>query len=302
MTTLPGAIDEATILAKQEELAAAPRLAAELATFEAEEDVADAPDGPKLNNLAKAKRQLFESDAAAFHEKSRAAFIKFNERMPEVILPRPQADSDHLHIFGPDGDGSGGPLDYKFQWSHLGNPFLSSAGANFRNGTFSAYDYTTGGPASWTVAQVGIQLQPTLPSCKLSIRPYVRWSGHSHLKHRVFDASLGEQRWAFALGSTGIAVQSWNASGGGFFADGEHWVDHWSRHQANPSGILEYDGTDTASSGLQMEIYATSSRSYTIWATCRVCVVADPGFAVATYATSAINCTAPFFVVEESPL
>lgn len=302
MSVAPEEISEAAILAKQEELASAARRGVDLAQFALEQDEASRPDDSELSEQARASRELFASDAAAFHERSRTEFEGFAEKPAELFRPSLDAGAGHLHVFGPDGDGSGGPLDYRLQWSHLGEPFLSSAYADFSKGTFGAYDYTTGGPASWTVAQVGFLMKPALPSCRLSIRPYVKLSGYSHLKHRVFDASLGEQRWAFALGSIGIAVQSRNEAGGGFHTDAEIWQDQWSRHEPNPSGTIEHYGTGSSVGGYQAEIFASGSRWYTIWITCRVCVVAEKGFAVTTYATSVINCSAPFCVVEEIPL
>jgi hypothetical protein len=301
MSIGPETISAEVILAKQEELAKAPGPAEGLGELEIDQDVASGPGDSELSPGAKAARELFEVDTKVFHEKSLEAFRTFSERMPEVILPEPEVDSRDFHIFGPDVDGTGGPHKYAYQWTHV-DSMGAHAYADARKGTFGVYDYTTGGPASWGVAQVGVQLKPAMPSCKLSIRPYVLWSGYSTLRHRVYDPNVPETRWGFALGSTGITVQSWNESGGGFFADTEHWVDHWSRHEANPSGTIEYEGTDTVLTGLQAEVFASGSRRYTIWATCRVCVVADPGFAVATRSTSVIDCTMPFLVVEETAL
>jgi hypothetical protein len=194
---------------------------------------------------------------------------------------------EHLHVFGP------GNLTHAWVW--LGD---GQAGADFENGKFYAYNYTTG-PARFSVAQVGVIFQPTPTLCKLSVRPYVRYSGYDILKHAVHDPSIPEERRAWALGSVGLKIDSWDPGGGNYNVDGETWVNLWDRSEVNPSSSRSYDESVSVSDGLILEPVAINSRQYGIWVTCRVGVSADPGFAVSTYATSSIGCQLVYFVAEE---
>ena len=74
-----------------------------------------------------------------------------------------------------------------------------------------------------------------------------------------------EQRRAWALGSVGISVDSFNPGGGGDFHDGEIWVDLWNDSQVNPSVTLDHEGATSVSDGLQLEVFAVNTRSYAIW-------------------------------------
>lgn len=291
-------VDEATVLAKQRELRA-PGPSARLTELVREQEVASRPEGLKLGDAAHASVKAFHRDVGMLNERAKIELDHLNEGWPtELERPLELVDSDLVHVFGPDVGKTGGPQYYKYEFTW---PDEGYAGASHHSGEFFASNYTLDRP-KWTVAQVGAQLKPSLAACKLSIRPYVKWSGYDIFSHRVHQPGSHEQRWATALASTGICVESWNEAGGGHFAEAPRWTDEWVRHEVNPSGSREYEGVSTPISGLQAEVFALGSRWYAIWILCRVHVSADPGFAVSTSSTASISCKVPFFVVEEIPL
>jgi hypothetical protein len=206
-----------------------------------------------------------------------------------------------LHVFGPDVTGSRGADFYAFEWTAI-DPFAgtgSFASANRRTGLIGAGHYSTSG---WlrSHAGVGVSIVPKTGIGILSIRPYVNWSGNDLLQHRVFDPQLNEHRWAVAIGKVGIIVQSTLVAGGDFRTDWVQWEEVWHRAELNPQGASDYDGTVSAAT-LTVEVPATAARRYTVWVACSASVFADPGFAVATRGSVAINCAVPFLVVEERP-
>jgi hypothetical protein len=232
-------------------------------------------------------RAAFERDMAAVTELVKAEAPARNARVRAPFGLPTHAANPLMHVYGP------GLLDWAWTW-----PGDGQARANKDDATFSAENYTTG-PARFSVAKVGVLLTPRLPTCKLSIRPYVRWSGTEILTHRVHQPDSSEQRKAWALGGVGISVDSFNVGGGGDFHEPELWINPWDHWEFNPSVTLDHDGATTVSDGLQMEVFAVNTRTYSIGIECRVGVSADPGFEVSTYATSSISCQCVYFVVEE---
>jgi hypothetical protein len=243
--------------------------------------------GRALGEEARRSAEAFERDMAAVTERVKAEVPARNARVRAPFGLPTHSANPLLHVFGP------GTLAWDWGWAGDGG-----ARANKDDATFWAENYTTG-PARFSVAKVGVLLTPRLPTCKLSIRPYVRWSGTEILTHRVHQPDTTEQRRAWALGSVGISVDSFNVGGGGDFHDGEVWIDAWNHSEVNPTVNLDHDGVTTVSDGLQLEVFAASSRTYSIGIECRVGVSADPGFEVSTYATSSISCQCVYFVVEE---
>jgi hypothetical protein len=276
--------DERAILAMQEARMAGP--ASRIATLLQEQERA-AYAGRTRDEAVRRSAEAFERDMALMTERVKAEVPARNARVKAPFGRPTFAANPLLHVFGP------GLLGWNWNW--LGD---GQAGSNKDDATFWAENYTTG-PARFSVAKVGVSVTPQLPTCKLSIRPYVRWSGMEILTHRVHQPDTNEQRKAWALGSVGISVDSSNIGGGGDFHDGEVWVDVWNHAEVNPSVTLDHEGVTTVSDGLQLEIFAASTRTYAIGIECRVGVSADPGFEVSTYATSDISCQCVYFVVEE---
>lgn len=209
---------------------------------------------------------------------------------------------DLLHVYGPDVDKTGGQWFYTMAWTNFDDIPGAGVGANvdLQKGTFYGSAYTTG-PQHNTYAGLGMRLTPALKWCTLSVRPYVEWSGFDILKTRVFDDSVDETRWASALGQVGIIVQSWDASGNGYYRDARFFLNMFLRSEPNPSEWLDFDGVIGSIAGLSVDVLASSDRHYAIWVCSRAWVAADPGFAKATMASSSMNCHVPFVVVEEQP-
>jgi hypothetical protein len=250
-------------------------------------DVARRGYRPELSDEAKRSIAQFEREV---EELSRLVDAEIENlvppRGPSFDFPLLTRD-EHLHVFGP------GNLTHAWTW-----PGEGQANADFQNGTFYAENYTTG-PARFSVAQVGVIFHPTPALSKLSVRAYVSSTGFDILKSAVHDPSIPEERRAWALGSVGLKVDSWNPGVGDYNLDGETWVNLWDRSEVNPSSSRDYNQAVSVPDGLTLEPLAVNSRDYGIWVTCRVGVSADPGFAVSTYATSSIGCQLVYFVVEE---
>ena len=241
----------------------------------------------ELTAEAKASVAAFERDVAALDR-----LVDGERDMltgPAVyfdVETMPAGDSP-LHVFGPG--------TCTLRWVHLDN---GQANTDLDNASCWAYNYTTG-PVRFTVAQIGISYRPSAAICKLSVRAYVNYNGYYILKHRVHDSSISEPRWAWALGSVGLKVDSVSPDGSDFHVDAETWVNQWDVPRLNPTESRDVEGSASVSDGMIVEPIAVSSRSYGIWVTCRVGVSADPGFAVSTYATSSIGCNLVYAVVEE---
>jgi hypothetical protein len=241
----------------------------------------------------RALSRLLDAETAAMHARW-GAVLQFDRALP------PQRDL--LHVYGPDRQGTGGPWFYRRGWTHIDDTQGAGIGAktDHTTGQMWASHYTTG-PGRNAYAGIGMYLRPRLGWCRISVRPYLPWSGVATLTHRVHDARLNERRWASALGQTGIIVQSWNPSGGAYNLDARHFVTEWLRQEINPRGARDYDGVSTVSTGLHVDVLGTDQRQYMIWVCLRVWVQADRGFATSTYAGSSISTTLPFVVVEEIP-
>jgi hypothetical protein len=278
--------DDETIYAKQEERVRKSR-SKRFGGVLRDQDAARRGDRPELSDEAKRSVAEFEREVA---ELSRLVDAEIENLVP---LRGPSFDhtamtrDEHQHVFGP------GNLTEAWTWQGDGN-----AGTDVANGTFYAYNYTTG-PARFSVAQVGVKFQPTPALCKLSVRPYVRCSGYDILKHAIHQPDTHEQRRAWALGTVGIKIDSWDLGGGNYNVDGETVVKLWDRSEVNPTSSHDFDAAVSVSDGLILEPLAINSRQYGIWITCSVGVSADPGFEVSTYATSSIGCQLVYFVAEE---
>ncbi|HEY3202126.1 MAG TPA: hypothetical protein VGL03_00565 [Thermoanaerobaculia bacterium] len=277
--------------------------AVRLGALLAEHDAATRSGRIELSPAARRLRAQFQRDGKALAQRVSEELKIVNDRWKPVFdkaLPPPR---DLLHVFGPDVEGTKGKWFYRLAWGHV-EDFAGAgigASADVRTGKYWASHYTTG-PQRRAYAGVGVWLTPVVDSCFVSIRPYVNWSGFDLLAHRVFDPQLNEQRWATALGDLGIIVQSWDLSGKGYYVDARHWINVWERTEVNPSGSRDYDGIASSGTGLQVQILGSSQRQYAIWVCCRATVLADPGFAVATRASSSVSCQLPFLVVEEIPI
>jgi hypothetical protein len=278
--------DDETIYAKQEERVRNSR-STRFDELLRDQDAARHGHRPELSDDAKRSVAEFEREVAELNRLVDAEIENLVPARGPSFDHTAMTRDEHLHVFGP------GTLTEGWAWQGDGN-----AGSDVANGTFYAYNYTTG-PARFSVAQVGVKFQPTPALCKLSVRPYVRCTGYDILKHAVHQPGTGEQRRAWALGSVGIKVDSWDPGGGNYNVDGETWVNLWDRSEVNPTISQEFDQSVTVSDGLILEPIAINSRQYALWITCRVGVSADPGFEVSTYATSSIGCQLVYFVAEE---
>jgi hypothetical protein len=206
------------------------------------------------------------------------------------------------HVFGPDIDGTGEPQYYKHDFTFLDSG-LGHASANHQTGKFFVGETTEpNGVPRTSVAQVGMEVKPRLEHCRLSIRPCVYWSGFDSLASSAIAPGDFELRVATALGSTGIAVESWDEADGGQFVEPVRWSDVWVRTEPNPWGGREYEGVAVPGTGLQAETIALGSRRYLIWVLCRVHVAAASGPVLSTSASAGISCHAPFVVIEENPI
>jgi hypothetical protein len=276
--------EESAVLAMQEARMVGP--ASRIATLLREQEQAAYVERVR-SDAARRSVEAFERDMAVVTERVKAEAPARNARV-KAPFGQPLFDANPLlHVFGP------GLLGWNWNW-----PGDGQAQSNKDDATFWAENYTTG-PARFSVAKVGVLFTPQLPTCVLSIRPYVRWSGSEILTHRVHQPDTTEQRKAWALGSVGISVDSFNVGGGGDFHDNEVWIDAWNHAEVNPTVTLDHDGVTTVSDGLSLEVFAVSTRTYAIGIECRVGVSADPGFEISTYSTSSISCQCVYFVVEE---
>lgn len=218
--------------------------------------------------------------------------------LPDIHFPA----RDLLHVYGADRTGNAGADFYAFEWTSI-DPFAgtgSFARANRRDGTMGAGHYTTSG---WlhAYAAIGVQLIPKIGAGFLSVRPYLNWAGNDLLQHRVFDASLNEQRWGVAEGSFHIVVQSTPVGGGAAVTNSSPSVFAWRRAELNPQGASDHSGTISSADGLALDVPCTSDRKYVVWVVCKAAVFADPGFAVSTRSSISMTCDMPFLVVEEIP-
>lgn len=217
--------------------------------------------------------------------------------LPDISFPA----RDLLHVYGADITGNRGTYYYAFDWTSI-DPFAgagSFARANRRDGSMGAGHFTTSG---WLQAQagIGVQIVPKIGAGFLKVRPYVNWAGNDLLQHRVFDASLNEQRWGVAQGSFRIVVQSTAVGGGASLTNSSPSAFAWRRAELNPQGASDHSGTISAAD-LTLDVPCTSQRTYTVWVVCNVAVFADPGFAVSTRSSVSMTCDMPFLVVEEVP-
>lgn len=289
-------------LAALQALLAAPRPDVALNALVARSEAAHHATLPQLSEKALRQRARWTREGRAMSKLFLEESAKWQHgwaTLPDYHFPAREL----LHVFGADRSGTGGAAFYALEWRHI-DPFAgtgSFASADRRTGELSASHYTTSG---WlrAYAGVGVRITPKTGIGKLSIRPYVNWSGTTLLQHRVFDPQLNEQRWAVGSGAIGIIVQSRLVGGGDFRTDFVDWKSAWSRSELNPQSASSHDGTANASTGLVAEDLAvTAGRAYVIWVVCRAGVYADPGFAVATRSSASIRCNVPFIVVQETP-
>jgi hypothetical protein len=214
----------------------------------------------------------------------------------------PPAPRDLLHVYGPDASGTGGASFYRLRWTEIdGGPMTGiDARVDLTTGNLVASHFTTGSSWMTSYAALGVRMTP-LVDCHLSIRPLVNWSGFDILNHRVFDGSLGEVRWATATGELRLVVSSTKTDGS--LPNDDHDATNvlWSRSEANPSGTRDYSGTESPLTGFEATILASKDRRYSIFVVAQASVIADPGFAVATRASSSLACDVPYIVAQELP-
>jgi hypothetical protein len=190
-----------------------------------------------------------------------------------------------------------GPVPYTLSWTQIGG-FIATgdyANADIHSGVFSASRYTTG-PQLDAFAGLGAWITPQFQSCRLSVRPYVVWSGYDTLQTKLYDPNTHEKQWAIAQVQLGIFIQSWDLAGGTPHSELPKWVTLWNRSELNPNGSKNYQAT-TFAGDFTMDAVATSSRQYAIWAVCRATAIAASGFAVATRASASVSCKMPFLLV-----
>jgi hypothetical protein len=264
------------------------------------------PESQELSPAAQRSRAAFEADGQAVGELMSAEIETLNakwDRRPvydEVFA----SDSSLRHVFGPDVDGTGAPQFYRDRFVHLDGGSAGAgidARADHRTGKFSASHYTING---WLngFAYVAAFLTPQVPRCRLSVRPYIPWSGYDTLYHGVHQPGTTERRWAVATATMGIILQS-RGPGETPVTEREHWAPPlWNRSELNPSGSRTYEGTGIPSTGVALEHpVATNQREYAFWVGCKIAVWADRGFQVSTRAGGTVSCSMPFLVVEEIP-
>jgi hypothetical protein len=83
--------------------------------------------------------------------------------------------------------------------------------------------------------------------------------------------------------------------------DANFWKSVWYRSEPNPSGPGSYEGTESSSSGLEVDrICAEAGRLYEIQIGIRADVSVANAFSVTAGASAEISATVPFFVVQET--
>jgi len=256
----------------------------------------------ELNPAARRLKASFERESRILASRVSAEMKVLDSKWgPLYDMALPPA-RELLHVYGADVAGTGGDAFYRLSWGDVEGGHGAGIGgsADPKTGKFWASHYSTGGERN-AYAGVGVRLTPKLNWCRLSVRPYVNWSGFDILRHKVYDPQLNERRWAFGSARLGIVIQSWNPAGGAYNLDASHWVEVFRDVEQNPDAWRDYADTASSSTGLQVDALATSARQYAIWVCCRATVIADAGFAVATRASSSVSCHLPFLVVEEVP-
>jgi hypothetical protein len=286
-------IDEATILAAQEQRHAS-RQSSPLAELVRRQEAARRPEP---DEAARRSAEAFERDLAEIAEQSRLELGRLDRRWPpDVEQPVGADDSGPKHVFAP---GAGAVHPYKYEAAFTGGGH-GYADANKETGVFFAGTTTNDDGASRTaVAQVGVQLKPAFQHCRLRVRPVVQWTGFDHMGLYLHIPSSYEPHTATALGSTGIAIESWDETGGSYLLEPIRWSDEWRRVEANPGGQQSYEGVAGPISGLEAETIALGARWYAIWILCRLHVSATSGSVLSTWASGGISAKVPYFVIEE---
>ncbi len=239
-----------------------------------------------------------KQDLAEVAEQSRLELDRLNQRWPSDVAQPVGADaSGPMHLFAPGADAA---HPYTGEADFPGGGY-GYAKANKETGTFFAGTTTQeDGAARTAVAQVGVLLMPAFPRCLLRVRPVVHWTGFDHMGYDLHMTGY-EPHAATALGSTGIAIESWDEASDSYLLEPIRWSDEWKRVEANPGGQQYYEGVASSISGLEAETLALGGRWYAIWILCRLHVSATSGPILSTWATGGISATVPYFVVEEAP-
>jgi hypothetical protein len=258
----------------------------------------------QLHPNAERRRKAFEDEEQQLREAiaSELGGLVGPEHLGNAVAPPPPAPRDLLHVYGPDAAGTGGASFYRLRWTEIdGGPMTGiDARADLVTGHLIASHFTTGSSWMTSYAALGVRMTP-LTDCHLSVRPLVNWSGFDILNHRVFDGSLGETRWATATGELRLFVSSAATDGSLPNDDHDATTVLWSRSEPNPSGSRDYSGTESPATGFEATILASKARRYSIFVVAQGSVIADPGFAVATRASSSMACDVPFIAVHELP-
>jgi hypothetical protein len=263
--------------------------------------------GLKLRAKANRLKRSFERDTELLGHHISTATATLNSKWGSAPLHLPglaPSRRDRLHIFVPDPQQTGRPSAYRLSWGKIdgeGPGAGIGAKADPANGTFWASHYGYGGSHLSAYAGIGVRLTPSQPWSRLSIRPFVNWSGYDAMSHRLYDPQLTSTGWGTAEAQIGIHVQSWDNSGRAFNNDAGRWVSVWKRSEINPSGTRDYNGTEDART-LQLEALVSNQRRYAIWISCRAFIGTQSKFGLDIRAGASVSCQLPFLFVEEMDL
>jgi hypothetical protein len=284
-----------------------PGPAIELGRILDEQEAAIWSPGLKLKAKALRSKRSFDRDTEMLGDHISKATATLNNKWgPAPFRPLGPSPSfrDRLHVFVPDPQQTGRASAYRLSWGHIDGG-VQGAGIGARtdptHGTFWASHYGYGGSQLNAYAGIGVRLSPSQPWSRLSIRPFVNWSGYDVLSHRLYDPQLTVTGWGTAHGQIGIHVQSWDHSGGAFNNDASRWVTAWNRSEINPSGTRDYNGTEDART-LQLEVLVSNQRRYAIWVSCRAFIGTQARFGLDIRAAASVSCQLPFLFVEEMDL
>ena len=212
---------------------------------------------------------------------------------------------DLLRIYGPAGEGEAANIQqhYSREWAYT-DPYghiSVYARPRLATGRFAAGHSLTNGYGQ-ALAALGVVIVPDLEWCELSIRPYVSYQGSTYLSgRRPRDAwqNATSTTWA----SIGILVESWAVGGGSYHLDWDQPTLVSSFSETNPtSSWRDFGGSVSVSDGLTAKILATRHRRYRIWVYCWAEVQAQMLASAGAYATTSIDCSMPFLIVEQVKL